>query len=45
MFNLLMFEKNRFWEKLNLIAFYFKIKIDFSKNPKQTLKNDKSDFF
>jgi len=37
---LLMFEKNRFWEKLILIVFYYRVKIDFFKNPKQTLKND-----
>ena len=48
---LLVVEKNRFWEKLILIAFHFRVKIDFfdkmifSKNPKQTLKNEKSDFF
>ena len=41
---LLVVEKNRFWEKLILIAFHFRIKIDFSKNPKQTLENEKSDF-
>ena len=40
-------KKKRFWEKLILLAFYFRVKNDFFLNPKLTLseKIDRSNFF